>query len=68
MKRNLIALVVLGFGLQAGTASAEWAFDDPFWKMSLASVQSKQAQAGMITSYERAQLSGFEFVTDYSPL
>ncbi len=68
MKRNLIALVILGFGLQAGTASAEWAFDDPFWKMSLASVQSKQAQSGMITSYERAHLGGFEFVTDYSPL
>lgn len=68
MKRNLIALVILGFGLQAGSASAEWAFDEPFWKMSLASVQSKQAQAGMITSYERSQQSGYEFVTDFSPL
>jgi hypothetical protein len=68
MKRNLIALVILGFGLQAGTASAEWAFDDPYWKMALASAQSKQAQAGMITSYERAHLNGFEFVTDFSPL
>lgn len=68
MKRNLLALVILGFGLQAGTASAEWAFDEPFWKMSLASAQSKSAQAGTVTNYQRAQLSGFEFVTDYSPL
>lgn len=68
MKRNLLALVILGFGLQAGTASAEWAFDDPFWKASLANVHSKSAQAGMITNYQRAQLSGYEFVTDFSPL
>lgn len=68
MQRNLFALVILAFGLQAGTASAEWAFDDPFWKMSLASATSKQAQAGTITSYSRAQLSGYEFITEQSPL
>lgn len=63
MKRNLLALALAGFALQAGTAFANvgfWTFDEDYWKQPIVAGATQAAPAG------NAGKSAYSFLTDYS--
>jgi len=66
MKRNLLAIVLAGLALQAGTASANvgfWTFDEPYWKQP---VVASATQAASSSQAGNSGKSAYSFLTDYS--
>jgi len=66
MKRNLLAIVLAGFALQAGTAFANvgfWTFDEDYWKQPIVASATQHAPSAQMAN---AGKSNFSFLTDYS--
>jgi hypothetical protein len=69
MKRTLIAIVLAGFGLQAGIAAADNndVFAESYWKANLISVSGKASLQGTMTQAAQMKAGAFDFLTHYNP-